>query len=291
MEIFTKSFESKNGKIKVHGFKTGKLAIKKAALSAKNPGFLSTILSFRDKFFGEWLPIWVWLIEHPEGLFLIDTGLSNDVKQNNYFNQLDFISKFYFEKQMKFEIEDNEEIDKQLKKIGINCSTISKIILTHLHIDHTGGLKHFPKIPVLVNQREWETKDGSFPKLFPENLKIEQIKLENRFENFENSFYLTKGKDLIMVETQGHTRGHSSIILKLNEDKFIFFAGDVAYNEKRLVEKIFSATIKDNRKNIKSCNDIMNLATAKGVIFLPSHDPESGVRLMNGIELLNSDVV
>lgn len=285
MEIITKIFESEKGVIKVHGIRTGKLAIKKSALSSNNPGLLSTILSFTDKEFGEWLPIWSWLIEHSEGLFLIDTGLSIDIKQKNYFNKLDFISKFYFEKQMKFKIEEAEEINNQLNKIGIDCSSISKIILTHLHIDHTGGLKHFPKISVLVNKREWETQDGSFPQLFPKNTKFETIELENQFECFENSYFLTNKKDLVIVETQGHTRGHSSIVLKLNENKFVFFAGDVTYNVEKLIEKVFSATTKDYKKNIISCDKILNFANENSIIFLPSHDNENGKRLMNETEL------
>jgi len=285
MGVITKVIERKTGNIKIHGIQSGKLAVKKSALSSKNPGVWSTIWSFKEKEFGEWMPIWSWLIEHPEGLFLIDTGLSADVKQDGYFKDLDFISKYYFEKQMIFEIDEEQEINNQLKKIGIKCQSIDKIILTHLHIDHTGGLKHFPEVPIIVNNREWETMDGSFPKLFPKNIKIEKIKLENRFENFENSYYLTEGKDLIMVETQGHTRGHSSIILKMDDNKLIFFGGDVAYNEKRLLNKVFSATIKDYKKNVDSCNQIMNLATNRSVLFLPSHDFESGNRLIKEVDL------
>jgi len=285
MGIITKAFETKKGLIKIHGIKTGKLAIKKSALSSKKPGLVSTVWSFRDRKFGEWLPIWSWLIEHPEGLFLIDTGLSAEVNQPNYFKKLDFISKYYFEKQMLFEIKEEEEIHNQLNKIGIPIQSIDKIILTHLHIDHTGGLKHFKDIPIIVNQREWETMDGSFPKLFPQNLNLKKVILGSSFEKFECAHYLTKRKDLIMVETQGHTRGHCSIILKINEHQIIFIAGDVAYNEKKLKDKVFSATVKNYKKNITSCNQIINLAMKVNTIFLPSHDFENGERLIRKLEL------
>ena len=83
MDIISKEIVAANGidTIKIYGLKTGKLAIKKSALNSKSPGTLSTLLSFKDKEFGEWLPIWTWLIIHPEGSFLIDTGLSSDVNQ------------------------------------------------------------------------------------------------------------------------------------------------------------------------------------------------------------------
>lgn len=279
-KIITKELKFKGGTIKVHGILTGKLAIKKSALSSEKPGTLSTILSLKDKHFGEWLPIWSWLIEHPEGMFMIDTGLSIEVNDKDYFKRLDRISKYYFEKQMKFEIEREDELSNQLDQIGIECKSIDKVLLTHLHLDHTGGLKHFIGVPILVNKKEWETKDGSYSQLFPENLKIEKIRLTEKFENFNNCYHLTGGKDLIFVETPGHTSGHCSIILKLDKSHLIIFGGDVVYNEKRLAEKIFSATIKNKKQNEDSCDRILNLFKTKQILFLPSHDKESGDRLL-----------
>ena len=108
MKIITKVIERKSGRLKIYGIQIGKLAIKKSAQSAKKPGLLSTILLFRDSKFGDWLPIWTWLIEHPEGLFLIDTGLTKEVREDDYFKDLDFISKYYFEKQMIYEVDSKD---------------------------------------------------------------------------------------------------------------------------------------------------------------------------------------
>ena len=285
MHTVSKTFDTEKGILKIHGIQTGKLAIKESAYISKNPGTLSTLLSFRDKKFSKWMPIWCWLIEHPKGLYLIDTGLSTDVNLKNYFSGLSFISRYYFEKQMIFEIESKQELNNQLKNLGFETNAIDKIFLTHLHLDHTGGLKHFPEIPVIVNDREWRTQDGSFSALFPDNINFEKVHLDSNFQGFERSYYLTEEKDLIMVETQGHTRGHTSIFLELEKDKFICFSGDVTYTEDRLKKQLFSATITNRKRNIESCKRIKSLAKRKSIIFLPSHDHENVERLMNEIEL------
>lgn len=271
--------------IKIYGLKIGRLAIKKKAMYSQRPGVFSTLLSFTDHEFADWLPVWTWIIVHPEGTFLIDTGLSSEVNQTGYFKELDFISKYYFEQQMKFDISKENEIDTQLNKIGINADAISKVLLTHLHLDHTGGLKHFPNTPIYVAEKEWKTKDGSFPKLFPSNLNIQTVKLDDSFESFEECHYLTESRDLLMISTPGHTRGHVSLALIAGGKRMYLFGGDVAYSQKRLLEQTFSATINSHKSNLHSCKKILELAKKRSIVFMPSHDPNNADRLKHDQEI------
>jgi len=285
MDIIHKEISAYDGihKVSIYGLRVGRLAIKASAMNSKRPGTLSTLLSFTDKNFGEWLPVWVWLIVHPEGTFLVDTGLSADVIRAGYFRDLDLVSRYYFEKQMKFEISREKELDHMLKKIGFKTSQIDKVILTHLHIDHTGGLKHISEIPIMVNEIEWQTKDGSFPKLFPPNINIKKISLQDSFQSFKKAHYITEGKDLIMIHTPGHTRGHVSIALLDSEHEIYLFGGDVSYTQKRLYDKVFSATIKNHKDNKESCEKVIELSKKYKLILLPTHDS-------NNISRLNGEV-
>jgi len=283
MDTVSREITSQNGvdKIRIVGLRAGRLAIKKSAMNSKRPGLLSTLSTFRDKQFSAWFPVWAWVIVHPEGTFLIDTGLSSEVNQADYFNVIDPISKYYLTKQMKFEINREEELDYLLRKMGIETNEIDKVILTHLHIDHTGGLRHLSNIPILVNAKEWKTKDGAFTKLFPPNINIKTLSLNNHFETFENCQYVTKCKDLVMIHTPGHTRGHTSIALIGHKNEIYLFGGDVAYTKKRLFDKVFSSTIKNHADNIESCEKIIALSKQSKLVFLPTHDPDNKERLMN----------
>ncbi|MFY7670421.1 MBL fold metallo-hydrolase [Tenacibaculum sp. MEBiC06402] len=285
MDIITKEFRSKNGIIKISCIQTGKLAVKESVYNTQKQGFLSTLKSFWDKNYCEWLPVYTFLIEHPEGVFLIDTGITSDVKKKAHFKNIDVVSRYYFTNQMLFDVRVEEEIHNQLHTIGLKTEVIDKVILTHLHVDHTSGLKYFPSNEILVNQKEWDTMDSSFPKLFPKNQIFSKVKMADSFENFNNAHFVTDAKDLIMIETPGHTRGHCSIILKINENQFIVFGGDVAYNEYRLFNKQFSSTIKSQKENRNSCDAIIEFARNNNTIFLSSHDSENAKRLVENIQL------
>ena len=283
MQTISKKITALNGKdqIKIHGLKTGRLAIKQKVFKTKSHGKLPTLFSFMDKEFCDWLPVWTWVIEHPEGTFLIDTGLTSEVHQPDYFKPLDFLSKYYFNTQMKFEIKREEEIDYQLKKIGLEVEAIDKVIMTHLHIDHVGGFRHLKDTPILINETEWIKKDSSFPQLYPPNLNVQTIKLEDKNEFSETCHFLTTSKDLMVIPTPGDTRGHVSIGLLANDKKLYLFAGDVAYNEDRLKKNAFSATIASPKENAASCEKILGLTKKLDVIFLPTHDSAIVQKLEN----------
>jgi glyoxylase-like metal-dependent hydrolase (beta-lactamase superfamily II) len=60
--------------VKVHGLSIGTVAVKKNFKTKNGIGPLSKINILLGHEYTEYLPIWVWVIEHPEGTIVIDTG-------------------------------------------------------------------------------------------------------------------------------------------------------------------------------------------------------------------------
>jgi glyoxylase-like metal-dependent hydrolase (beta-lactamase superfamily II) len=52
----------------------------------------------------------------------------------------------------RFQISREQEIDKQLLKLNIKPKDVKAVFLTHLHLDHIDGLKHFPETKIVVNK-------------------------------------------------------------------------------------------------------------------------------------------
>lgn len=265
-------------KIKVHGFSTGAVKVKTKFLEASKKGLFAQLDIILNRAFTEWLPVWVWVIEHPEGIYVIDAGITNNTMNPTYFKALGFFSNWVNTTLFKFKVSRQEEIDKQLESINISTNSIKALILTHLHIDHILGIKHFPEAEILVNRMEWNKPSGDVPKLYPQWFQPVLSDLDEKYGTFNNARYLTKAKDLVLIHTPGHTHGHCSVLLNTDQGN-ILFAGDICYyqqqlfNDKYAGANISAGEIKDTYKRV------LAFAAQSKLIFLPSHDKEAAMRL------------
>lgn len=95
------------------------------------------------------VPSPAFLIEHPaHGLLLFDTGLAIDAAGDPH--------RAYGELADAFPIDFPEEIrlDRQLGGLGFTTSDVKRLVLSHSHFDHTGGLAHFPDAQGFVGYGE-----------------------------------------------------------------------------------------------------------------------------------------
>jgi N-acyl homoserine lactone hydrolase len=271
---------SKGKEIKIHAISTGLVKVKTKFRSATKRGILAKLDFVFDKEFTEWVPIWVWVIEHPEGIFVVDTGINANINDPGYFKSTGIINNWVNTSLFKFQISKEEEIDSQLKTLNIATKDVKKVIMTHMHIDHFDGMCFFENSEVIVNRAEWDGNKESLPALYPKWLDPKLVDLNQSIDVFEKSLSLTKANDLHLVFTPGHTVGHCSVLLK--GDKLdVLFAGDITYFENQLLTGEFSASIQDNDGNVDTYEKVLAHSKSFPLIFLPSHDRHAGERLAN----------
>lgn len=225
------------------------------------------------------MPIWVWVIKHPEGIFIIDTGENSRVNEKDYFDNSGLLTKFINRTQFKFEVTPNQEIGYQLKSLGITNDKIAKVILTHLHIDHFDGLHDFEGVDIIVNKFEWDNPNFTIPALFPKWFTPILVKTDKAIQGF-NAFALTESHDLFLIHTPGHTAGHCSVLLK-GTDLSVIFAGDVVYNQDQIKNRAFAGVNQNFKKATHTYGVLTQFMEKQATIFLPSHDKNAGKRLAN----------
>jgi glyoxylase-like metal-dependent hydrolase (beta-lactamase superfamily II) len=66
----------------------------------------------------------------------------------------------YYRRSLRFAITEDDEIDRQLGRIGLSPEDVRWVVLTHLHTDHAGGLRHFRDAEIVLSADEWTTARG-----------------------------------------------------------------------------------------------------------------------------------
>ena len=154
---------------------------------------------------GEQCSVFAYLVRHPDGPVLIDTGVGGSHEG---------IDRLY--QPLRKPLADT------LNEAGLHPSDIVAVINTHLHFDHCGENRLFPGIPIYVQADEYEAA------LDPLYTVREWIDFRGaRFEQLSGESELLPG--LSVIPTPGHTPGHQSVLVE-GEDGLSVIAGQAVYS-------------------------------------------------------------
>jgi glyoxylase-like metal-dependent hydrolase (beta-lactamase superfamily II) len=135
--------------IRIHGIQTGVLAIKQAHAHLRRPAALRLLSIVLDTTWTPLLPLLTWVIEHPEGLFVIDTGERAAASDIDKYMAGDPANRWFFKRNLPLFVTAAEELPSQLRGLGLAPEAVQTVVLTHLHGDHTGGLASFRRLSSL----------------------------------------------------------------------------------------------------------------------------------------------
>jgi glyoxylase-like metal-dependent hydrolase (beta-lactamase superfamily II) len=168
--------------------------------------------------------VWNAVVDHPEGTFLWDTGSHPDAGEGHWPPPL--YEAFYHVDAADHHLPDD------LAAAGYSLSDIDGVVVSHLHLDHAGGLEAFAgtDVPVYVHARELQyayysakTTEGSVAYVaadFDHDLNWSVV--------HGDSVHLAE--DVELLHLPGHTPGMLGAQFSLPDGE-VLFVGDLVYDE------------------------------------------------------------
>jgi N-acyl homoserine lactone hydrolase len=257
--------------VRIHAIQTGTVAIRRRQrVGADGP--LRLVKTLTDSEWTEPLPILAWVIEHPEGLIVVDTGENSRAAEPGYFPSW----HPYYRRCMRLWVRAEDEIGPQLRARGLDPGDVRWVVLTHLHTDHAGGLAHFPNSEIVISHEEFEYAKGRRGRLrgypnrhWPDWLDPTLIAAPDA---------LTAAGDVRLEPTPGHTPGHISVTVETG-DAFVILAGDASYTQQLMLDGQIDGVAPDPSACRATLARLRVMVAERSATYLPTHEPESVPRL------------
>jgi N-acyl homoserine lactone hydrolase len=140
-----------------------------------------------------------YLVEHPDGLLLMDTGMGTHPEVDAYYRPR------------------RRSLPTALADAGARVEDVALVVNCHLHFDHCGGNPQLPGRPILTQRAELTAARGTDYTL-PELVDAPGL----RYEQLDGEAEVLPG--VLVLPTPGHTAGHQSLVVR-RDDGTVVVAG------------------------------------------------------------------
>lgn len=217
-------------------------------------------------------PYFVYVVKHPQGVVLFDSGAHPQLAEDAVGRMGAAAEEFVVK------VGPEDRIETVLGRIGMEPGDVDLVIQSHLHFDHAGGLYAFPETPVMVQRAELE---------FAENPPPEQrdIYIADDFAPVSNWRLLDGDEDvfgdgrLTLISTPGHTKGHQSLLVKLDDGRVIFLLADAAYLLPKMRARRPPGVLWDELALLETWDRVEALEREHDAFLITTHDLDYEERL------------
>jgi len=180
------------------------------------------------------IPVSMWVIDHPKGLVVFDTGNNLAISDNCKAYWAPGNCDFFKPSQKRDDV-----IDMQLKKLGYSADKVKAVVTSHSHLDHIGNIELFPNAIHVIQKKElyqawWpekfqgRTTPGSFVMADIDNAR------EFNYLELNGDYDLFGDGSIQILSTPGHTIGHQSMKVKLASGHSLIITQDAIWMKENL---------------------------------------------------------
>lgn len=211
------------------------------------------------------LPVPSWVVEHPAGLLLFDTGMHTDLRHGT--DRIGDLTGTVF----RPDLPEGEDLTARLAQHGIRPSDVALVVFSHLHFDHCGGTVEVPDARLVVQHAEWQAAHRH--ELIEGRVyNPDDFDIGHDVELVEGEHDVFGDGRVVCVPTPGHTKGHQSLRVELESGPVVLTA-DCVYFERFLDDLIVPLFGYDLDLQRESMRELAQLRD-EGCRLLFGHDQE-----------------
>lgn len=253
--------------IKIHLLHTGSVYVSQG-VPYGNASLMRASGFFEPKNSFSWLPVSVYLIEHPDGLVLFDTGWGRDIapKGGTDIKAQSRQMGRILTKISKGRLPLGESAKEQLLKLGFLTSDLDYVILSHLDVDHVSGLRDVADAKNLLVSRQ-ELRSASrlrnrfryHPRLW-EGLPLQPFDYNHSgIGPFGKSYDLFDDGTVRLVDLSGHSDGLCGMLVS-RKDQYVLMFADGGYSSRSWQEMVLPGPYADKTNLRRTLEWIRNMS-------------------------------
>jgi len=219
----------------------------------------------------DWAPVSFYVITHPKGNVMFDTG-NNDQTITNPDGWWGPLAKGFGLKMTQ-----NDAMAAQLAKIGLKTSDIKYVAVGHMHLDHGGNISQFPNATFIVQNDEmkaawWPDVGYSIyyiPGDFADSKKYNMIRLDGDLDLFGD-------KSIEFRRAPGHTPGSQFAVVRLPKTGTVVLTSDAVYLKENLDKNILPSvgSVYDPVGMLDAYAWVRRLQDSESADVIYAHDPD-----------------
>jgi N-acyl homoserine lactone hydrolase len=215
------------------------------------------------------VPVPFFLIRHPDGDVVVDGGNPLPVARDARAHWGALADQF------RVHMTEEQHCVAQLRRLGIAPESVRHVVQTHLHIDHTGALGHFPNANVIVHARELDAARTAEPPRAHGYVREDFDRAGLDWRPVADELDLFGDGTIRLLQTPGHSAGHLSLLLALRDTGPVLLTADAVDNRSQWDGRSPLRVLCSRDDAERSLERLRDLVRDTDPLVVFGHDPDN----------------